>query len=308
MSGSNGVISGIWDLTDGNGHTYADTNFFGMWTVISSPGGGHNLNTKSVNSASPNFSLPTTKLTPVRQIRPAGGSPGGGSPASGPTVWSNEPKWTPNVNWVVGVGDVGSSVAYQFVYGGTTSPQSYGGVVGALEMQQINANIAPGSSYDAVFDPIQIVSDVTTRGFLLAFLASQNPRYENFFWFGNSPGGWAICGRTPSEPPSEPDTIITELQVAQALNNGIFISWPARQSLYGYAQHPYRFVWVDGINPYGEGNFGSPPGNFCEAFAIPAQDLSTNNFSTGGILSRAFLGCKNQGGFDRNPSDGNWQL
>lgn len=299
VSDANGVISGIWDLTDGQGNTYNDTNFFGVWTVVSSPGISQSLNTKTVNSASPNFPLPTAKLTPVKKIRPDGTSPSIGSPASGSTVWSNEPKWTPNKDWVVGVGDVDSQVPYQFVYGGTTSPQQYGGIIGALQMPSINAVIAPGSSYDSIFDPIQIVSDANTRSNLLAFLTSQNPRYENFFWFGYGAGGTSISAR-------EQATAITGMQLAQALNNGVFIKWGA--NVYDYAQHPYRFAWVDSINPYGEGNIGAPPGNFCEAFAIPAQDLSTNNFIAGGILSRAYLGYKNQGGFDANPSDGNWQL
>lgn len=85
----------------------------------------------------------------------------------------------------------------------------------------------------------------------------------------------------------------------QALNNGTFISWPARKSLYGYAQHPYRFAWIEACD--------TAQGNFCEAFSIPAQNLSTNNFIAGGIMSRAYLGYKNEEYVDMNPSDGIWQ-
>jgi len=288
VSDANGVISGIWDLTDGNGHTYTDTNFMGVWTVVSSPGISQSANTKTVNSASPNFPLPTTKLTPVRQIKPAGASPGGSSLRPSVVVWINEAKWTLNNDWVVGVGDMGSYVPYEIVFGGPSggSPQSYGGVIGTL--QNLGANIAPGDMSSS-WDQEYIVNNSTTRSNLLALLASRNPRYENFFWFGH--------GSEISIGAYEPGTSITEIQIAQALNNGIFIS--AGTNLFDYAQHPYRFAWIEACD--------TAQGNFCEAFSIPAQDLSTNNFIAGGIMSRAYLGYKNEEFVDMNPSDGTWQ-
>jgi hypothetical protein len=173
------------------------------------------------------------------------------------------------------------------VYGGTTSPNSYLGVIGTLG--QLGAHIAPGASYDAVFNPEQIVSDSITRSNLLGFLASQNPRYENFFWFGH--------GSEYSIQAIEKGTVITQRQLALALNNGVFVS--SGTNLYGYAQHPYRFTWIEACD--------TAQGSFCEAFAIPAQNLSTNNFIAGGIMSRAYLGYKNVVTVDLNPSDGIWQ-
>jgi hypothetical protein len=289
-SDANGIISGIWDLTDGNGNTYNDTNFFGIWTMVSSPGFSESAKIKTVNSASPNFPLPTMKLTPVRKIKPAGDSPGGGGLRPSAVVWINEPKWTPNNNWVVGVADMASFVPYEFVFGGPSggSPQSYGGIIGTLQNIVGNAHIAPGDMSSS-WDQEYIVNNSTTRSNLLTLLASKDPRYENFFWFGHG-SGFTIQA-------NEPGTEITETQIAQALGNGIFISYGV--NIYGYSQHPYRFVWCDGCN--------TADGNLCEAFTIPAQDLGTNNFIAGGILSRAYLGNKNALYFDTNPSDGIWQ-
>ncbi|MGH7980274.1 MAG: FlgD immunoglobulin-like domain containing protein, partial [Limisphaerales bacterium] len=35
-SDANGFVSFTWDLTDGNGNTFPDTNFLGVWTLVSS--------------------------------------------------------------------------------------------------------------------------------------------------------------------------------------------------------------------------------------------------------------------------------
>lgn len=288
VSDGNGVISFLWDLTDGQGDTFADTNFTGVWTVYSSPGVRPSVNLSSVNSDTPNFPAPTTKETLVQKVEPQGvkSNISGNRPSL--TVWIQEPKWQPNGNWVVGVADMGSSIPFWFVYGGQLSPNEDGGIVGTL--QALGKTIAPGSSANSNFDPIQIVNSPNTRTNLLTLLATTIPRYENFFWFGH---GSEFCINA-----NEPGTMMTQMDIAIALSDGpTFLE--SNLLLSSGGQHPYRFVWLDGCE--------TAKGNLCEAFCIPAQNLSTNNFALGGIPSRAFLGNKNVSQFDPNPSDGNWQ-
>jgi hypothetical protein len=70
---------------------------------------------------------------------------------------------------------------------------------------------------------------------------------------------------------------MTEAQIAFALDN-IPLTKPGPH----VAGHPYRFVWAEGCS--------TAAGTLSEAFACPAQLLSTNDFQRVGIWSRAFLG------------------
>jgi hypothetical protein len=47
--------------------------------------------------------------------------------------------------------------------------------------------------------------------------------------------------------------------------------------------NPYKLVWIDGCQ--------SAAGPMCEAFGIPTGQMSTNNFISGGIRSRAYVGA-----------------
>ncbi|MGH7989718.1 MAG: hypothetical protein ACREDS_05915 [Limisphaerales bacterium] len=100
-------------------------------------------------------------------------------------------------------------------------------------------------------------------------MASKNPYYANFFWFGH--------GNAGALGAAEPGTAMTERQLAFALDNAP-LSYPTAH----VASHPYRFVWADAC-------LGSA-GTLCEAFAIPARLVSTNDFRMAGIPSRVFLG------------------
>lgn len=287
-SDGNGVISFIWDLSGGNG----STNFLGVFNVVSSPGIAQSLKTKTVNSASPNFPLPTTKESLVQMVKAGGASAGGGPYVPNSSHWWNyEIPWMPNKKWIVGVGDVGSQVAYQCVYGGSSSPDDYYGIIGTLESTP-GVQMAPGDM-SSTWNEEYIVNSPATRSNLLAYLASQNPRYENFFWFGHGSNFTAdpfICAR-------EPGTGITESQIAFALDN-VPLSLAGTTHV---ASHPYRFVWIEACD--------TAASLFCEAFAIPAQNASTNDFVTAGLSgeSTAYLGYKKELPFDTSYTDGQWQ-
>lgn len=105
------------------GNLLSDTNFMGVWTVISSPSISQSSDVKTVNCVSPNFPLPTTKDALVKRAKAADASPAVGGLRPSVVVWINEPKWTPNDNWVVGVADMGTIVPDWFVFGGRSSPQ-----------------------------------------------------------------------------------------------------------------------------------------------------------------------------------------
>ncbi|HTV42828.1 MAG TPA: hypothetical protein VMF08_19845, partial [Candidatus Sulfotelmatobacter sp.] len=281
ISDGNGLISFIWNLEDANGNPLSDTNFMGVWTVYPSESViSQSANTKTVNSASANFVPPSTKETLVKRINAAGGSPAGSTTTGPVTLWTEEPKWTPNNYWIVGVGDIGTQVALQAVYGGTISPATYGGVIGTLE--DLHVNMAPGNR-STQWDNEYIVSDPTSRAGLLAYLASLNPRYENFFWFGH--------GNENSISAEEGGTTITADDISLALGNV-----PLSSSDVHAALHPYRFVWCESCD--------TAKGNFCESFAIPALNLSTNNFIYSGLMSRAYLGYKNEIGFNYSYDQG----
>lgn len=283
-SDGNGIISFIWDLTDGNGNTFTDTNFTGVFTVESSPSViSKGEKTKSINSASPNFPTPSTKETLVQKIKPGGETPGSSSSGSAVTIWTQEPKWTPNNYWIIGVGDMGTPVAFQIVYGGVISPNDYYGVIGTLE--GMGVHMAPGNQ-SAQWNEEWIVTGPASRAGLLSYLASLNPRYENFFWFGH--------GNEDCISADQPNTTITADQIAFALGNV-----PLSYGIIHAALHPYRFTWFEACN--------TAIGNFCESFAIPAQDLSTNNFIAAGLMSRAYFGYKNEILLDTSDSDGVWQ-
>jgi hypothetical protein len=276
VSDGNGVISFLWDLTDGEGHTFNDTNFLGVFTVESSPSVIQSANLKTVNTASPNFTPPSTKETLVQKVKADGASPDTSPGASAVKPWTQEPTWTPNNYWVIGVGDIDSIVANYAVYGGSASPDDDGGVFGTL--QDLHANMAPGNNYSQWGDEY-FVTDPISRSNLLVYLASQSPRYENFFWFGH--------GTEQQISAYEAGTAITDYQIAYALDNV-----PLSYSIRKVANHVYRFIWMESCD--------TALGNFCESFGIPAQDLSTNYFIDCGIESRAYLGYKNEIGF--NPS------
>ncbi len=286
-----GLISFIWDLTDGGGHTFESTNFTGVFTVTYDTSnvrpnvhkqGGSPVFQRLANNASNN-----------------GGTGGGAHPqdvhsATANQLWVKEPAWTPNNNWVVAYGlfngQSGES-SQNDIYMITGGPSGeYGGALGTLDQYGLIGGVSPGNS--AINGTVFTVSDQTSRTNLLSYLASASPRYENFYFFGH---GQCLSHRSYN------GFILTKDQIAFALRN-VPLSYPNPKRGYDVttlpsmspptvspdiqrvALHPYRFVFIDACD--------TAAGNFCEAFGVPAMTVSTNFFAASGVESRAFVGMK----------------
>jgi hypothetical protein len=297
-----GLISFIWDLTDGYGDTFDSTNFFGVFTV-----------TYSTSNVRPNLhkqgSSPVFQRLANKNLS-NDGSGGGARPndiatATANQLWSKEPAWTPNNNWVVTYASLtgDSSVdqrATQMIVGGAGSPEDYGGVLGTLDPYGLNGNLSPGNAAQA--GTVFTLQDKPSRTNLLGYLADH--RYENFYFFGHGSGS-AISAY------NGPQTGITRDQLAFDLGN-VPLSYSGPNQLIldppmmvpsqvftqiqRAALHPYRFVWIDACD--------TGAGNFCEAFGIPAITASTNFFAAAGVESRAFIGFQQPTGFDTSNSSG----
>ncbi|MDE3099016.1 MAG: hypothetical protein KGJ88_06050 [Verrucomicrobiota bacterium] len=196
-----------------------------------------------------------------------------GSSASAPQLWVQEPKWTPNNYWVVAYGQVDATASSQqvlcdqyMIAGGVGDDTQTGGVLGTLDPEGLNNNVSPGNNPSS--GTVFTMNDQTTRNELRMYLA--NSRFENFYYFGHgsasSISDWGSDG-------------LTRDQISFALGN-VPLGYPIIHA----ALHPYRFVFLDGCD--------TAAGNLSEAFGIPAMALSTNNFASQGLESRAFVGFK----------------
>ncbi|MGH7951235.1 MAG: hypothetical protein ACREFE_04865 [Limisphaerales bacterium] len=268
-----GVISFLWDLTDGNGDLSDSTNFTGAFTVDTSSLSDMSQSALPNNSASNSPKFQTVSLahkTLVSEFSPNGASPDGSSPsANAQNFWVKEPKWTPNNNWVVAYGLFSGNAALQtadvnMLTGGPGG--EYGGVLGTLDQYGLNGNLSPGNS--AQNGTVFTLQDQASRTNLLGYLADH--RYENFYFFGH--GNKSAIGAYNGY-------ILTYNQIANALLN-----IPLSYKITHAAEHPYRFVVLDGCD--------TGAGILSEAFAIPAMTVSTNFFAGAGVESRAFLGYK----------------
>jgi hypothetical protein len=291
----NGVISFLWNLVDGDGVMHDDTNFFGVFTVdTSSPDILTNMQTKTITAGTPHFQTGSLmKKTLSNKIKANGIHPDSGSSASANQLWVKEGSWTPNNNWVVAYGlfngqsGESSQNDIYMICGGPGG--EYGGALGTLDQYGLNGNVSPGNS--AENETVFTLDDATSRSNLLSYLASTQPQYENFYFFGH--GNDSAIG-------SYNGFTLTSDQIASALGN-VPLSYNSLtyMHLFGFpitmtttfdttiqhaAEHPYRFVFIDACD--------TGAGNFCEAFGIPAQTLSTNNFAAQGVESRAFVGMK----------------
>ncbi len=290
----NGVISFLWDLTDGGGNTFNSTNFYGVFTVDTSslasfsPGG-------SAQSLSTRFSKFQTSSLTHKTLAHKSGVNGatpdaGSSSASANQLWDKEPVWTPNNNWVVAYGLFSGNSGEvqndkQMIAGGPGG--TWGGALWTLDPDGLIGNLSPGNvpQNETVFT----VQDQSSQSNLLSYLADH--RYENFYFFGH--GNNSTIG-------SYNGFGLTQDQIAFALVNvPLSYSYPGPMYLdeLGFphdntvkfnttdehaAYHPYRFVYIDACN--------TGAGNFSEAFAVPAMTSSTNFFAAGGVQSRAFVG------------------
>ena len=180
-STTNGTISFIWDLTDGNGFTFADASFRGEFYVSA----------------------------------PAGSGGGGGAAMSdvpgGSQTWCKEANWGNADRFVVAftAADDSSSKTYkigQMVIGGDGS---YGGVVSTLSFNGGGGyQLSPGNVYGS--SAFQLY-DANSRSQLLGYLA--DPNYRNFYFFGHG-NKRGIAGVTTN-------TIITDQDIVRTLHNYI---------------------------------------------------------------------------------------
>lgn len=273
---SGGVISFLWDLTDGYGNAFDSTNFYGVFTITTSSFAAQ-TNMPASNWAN-NTSAPNFQTLGQAQ---RGGGPNNG----GPTTASARQTWAIEFNWW-NYGD-GFVVAYSPLVNPATDPNTvykeslmmiggdggiYGGVVSALSYYGLAYQLSPGNvAQSSAFE----MGDGAAKTNLLNYLASYS--YRNFYFFGHGNPS-VIAGITP-------DTAINKYTIAKRLGNFLWGSKPENF-------HPYRLVFIDGCDV--------GKGNFCEAFGIPAQNLNNQFFANAGVRSRAFLGFKNSISFNVN--------
>lgn len=277
---SSGYISFIWDLTDTNGYTLDDTNFYGVFTVDTSSLSGSSP-VKSANIGFPNFqtsSLPHKTLR--NQTKPNGPVPAGSSSSvSAKQLWVKEPAWSPGNSWAIAYSPLAPNdpattlTISEMMIGGDGS--EYGGVVGTLG--NIGVTMSPGNVWQSsAFEMV----DTNSRAQFLGYLAQG--QYRHFYFFGHgSPSAFGTVG-----------AVITADDVSRDLRNV-----PLSMQIQHAANHPYRFVFIDGCQ--------AGAGNLCESFAIPAMMVNTNFFANAGVPSRAFLGFKKT--ISYNPSQWTWR-
>jgi hypothetical protein len=272
-----GYISFLWDLTDGNGHTFNSTNFYGVFTVdtssllIASKTQTISSNTISANS----IGFRTFIKKTANGVHPNAG----GSSASATQIWAKEPSWSPGNSWAIAYSPLivnGSPTTLdieEMMIGGDGG--LYGGVVSTLGNYGLGAPMSPGNvSQSSAFQ----MADANTRSQFLGYLADS--QYRHFYFFGHgSPYAFGTHG-----------AVITYSQLDQVLNNFFITAKPANY-------HPYRLVFIDACN--------AGKASMCEAFGIPAQTLNNQFFANTHVQSRAFLGFKTTTNFD--PSQWTWR-
>jgi hypothetical protein len=284
-----GYISFIWDLTDGNGHTFDSTNFSGVFTVDTSSlsSMSSSMSANSLNASSPSFQTASvakkTLGSTVRAngVRANGATPNAGSSsASANQLWVREPAWSPGNSWAIAYSplnpndSVSTYRIQEMMIGGDGG--LYGGVVSTLGDYGLGAPMSPGNvSQSSAFE----MADTNSRAQFLSYLPGN---YRHCYFFGHgSPTAFGTQG-----------AVITAYDVSRALLN-VPLSWQIQHA----ALHPYRLVFIDGCQ--------AGAGNLCESFGIPAMTVNTNFFTNLGIESRAFLGFKKTISF--NPSQWDWR-
>jgi len=306
----NGIISFVWDLTDGNGNAFDSTNFFGVFTVtnsnspnLRSPLAARSGSVADFQTASPAKKYPALKMD-------AGGIAGGVHPndvnsiASARQMWVKEGQWAPNNAWVVAYSPLTTDPTTTYkeslmMLGGPDGNE--GGVIGTLSGNDFHGSLSPGNvPQTSAF----ALSDAATRTDLLSYLADH--AYENFYFFGHGNDSQISAYQGSG-------TVITGDNIAFALGNvplsfagppelinidpPIMVYPTVNPLIRRVAQHPYRFVFLDGCET---GN-----GLLCESFGIPALTVSTNFFAAAGVESRAFLGYTREISF--NPAQWDWR-
>ncbi len=287
----NGTISFVWDLTDGNGHTFDDTNFFGVFTVTNSSLSEMRSPMAARSGSVADFQTASrTKKYPALKMDAGGAHPNDvNSIASARQMWVKEGSWAPNNTWVVAYAPLttDSTTTYKeslMMLGGPDGNE--GGVIGILSGNDFHGSLSPGNVPQTLAFAL---SDAATRTDLLSYLADH--AYENFYFFGHGNDSQISAYQGSG-------TVITGDNIAFALGNvplsfagppqlinidpPIMVYPTVNPLIRRVAQHPYRFVFLDGCETGG--------GLLCESFGIPALTVSTNFFAAAGVESRAFLG------------------
>lgn len=282
-----GVISFLWDLTDGEGNTFDSTNFFGVFTVdTSSPEVVLKVQAKTIKGSTLNFqTLSPTKKIFANRIKANGvHANDSGSSSSATQTWALETGWSGNDKFAVAYApltDPGSDPNTSFkesemMIGGDGG--ELGGVVSQLADYGLAYQLSPGNvAQSSAFE----MGSLTDKTNLLSYLADGS--YRNFYFFGH--GNPTVIAAYDSS-----EVAINSFTISQKLGN--FLSGSKPENF-----HPYRLVFIDGCD--------TGKGKFCEAFGIPAQTLNNSFFATAGVRSRAFLGFKKSISF--NTSQWDWR-
>lgn len=190
---SGGYISFTWDLTDGNGYTFENTNFAGVFTV--------------------DTSFLSSQLNKPNTPSPNGG---GSSSASATNKWAKEPSWSPTANWAIAYSPLNPSDTVstlrisEMMVGGDGG--AYGGVVSTIGNHGLGAAMSPGNvSQSSAF----VMNDTNSRAQFLGYMAQG--QYRNLYFFGHgSPSGFGTTG-----------SVIRNYDIQKALGNYMHSGKPA---------------------------------------------------------------------------------
>lgn len=190
---SDGVISFLWDLTDGSSYTFTNETFRGEFYI-----------------------------TPVAS---SGGPANGPVPATPATnSFAKETAWGANDKFAIAysAADNNSTKTLKIrsmVIGGVIGAE-YGGVVSTLAIAGGGAyNLSPGNVYGS--DAFELNS-AETRTNLLGYLA--DPQYRNFYFFGHGHQR-GIAGVVPA-------SVILDQDIVHALKNFLTTGKPANRHPY----------------------------------------------------------------------------
>jgi hypothetical protein len=167
-STSDGVISFLWDLTDGNGFSFDSANFYGVFNVSTTP--------PTAGGAEP---MAGSSVTTVRQ------------------TWAREWNWTQNLNnyYVIAYAPLDNSEYTTFrqnltMLGGGEG--TYNGVIHSLSPYNLGAHLSPGNvDQSSAF----CLNNGTAKTNLLSYLADWH--YRNFYFLGHG-SPYAIGGINPN--------------------------------------------------------------------------------------------------------------
>lgn len=208
-STSDGIISFLWDLTDGGSYTFTDETFMGVFNI-----------TPTANKAS------GAGNGPMPLDGPAPSQPG-------TNFWAKEYRWSGVGKFVVAYSPLDNNSTKTFRIGNMVSggpSGEYGGVTQTLGNYGLGLyQLSPGNGQGDAYQ----MSDGATKTNLLGYLWDTS--YRNFYYFGHgSPS--AVGGAPGTTAPT-----ITDYELQHVLYNFLNSRKPANY-------HPYRLVFMDGCN------------------------------------------------------------